>query len=213
MISGVPEHQRSTHTNYLINLLKSALRIFSQQRGLHYTELFIFVNPMLQLRDNIEPTVKLPRCYGRRALYSAFLLRQEPAAINLQPAFDLPHPLGERRALYVAFSLRQDRAASNLQPFFDSPHLLGERRAFYATSGFRQPLFHPSLSATTSSQTTKRLRIIRGVFRRSTEILNLFYADRTGLSVKHLGPLHPVIAGSRGQNAACRPAAPGSVRA
>jgi len=88
MISGVPEHQRSTHTNYLINLLKSALSILLQQRGLHYTELFIFVNPSLQLCDNAESTLKLPRCYGRRALYSAFLPRQPRVAFNLLPGFD-----------------------------------------------------------------------------------------------------------------------------
>ena len=52
MISGVPVHQRSTHTNYLIYLLKSALFLPVQQRGPHYTDTLFPVKPVLHLHDN-----------------------------------------------------------------------------------------------------------------------------------------------------------------
>jgi len=73
MISGVPEPRRSTHTNYLINLLKSAAATTSvQQRGQHYTDPLGFVKSMLQLRcTHFRPDPPTHPLDGRRALYAA----------------------------------------------------------------------------------------------------------------------------------------------
>jgi hypothetical protein len=79
MIAGEPAHQRSTHTNYLINLLKSAAEsILLQQRGVHYTDLLVFVKPAFHFRYNANPT-KSCLATARGAHYTAPFYFVKPA--------------------------------------------------------------------------------------------------------------------------------------